>query len=203
MSKTFVYTEDLENYQWVLETPILECRSKHVLSLESEKAKMLLEASSEIGYPGCMWGYTSAYLKDPEVNRVCQMFTIHKMLQKGISNSLRVIIGKKNDIWLDNMHTAIRNVLIYGYNVKLKDINMYIVDMRNPQIPVVVNYNNSLNSSLDDIKAVVDRGENRMNRTKGRVRDINYTACEFINDNNITIESFMNSLDTYRSKYKS
>lgn len=191
----FIYKESLEGYNWVLGTRVGDCFSKHVLRVQSDKAKKLLEESTKLGYPGALWGNCyGSYLADEEVNRTCQLYTIHKMLQDGIDNALRVIIGENGSLWADNMHTAVRNILVKGEGVTLGDINMYIVDMRDTGLPVVVNYKKALRDSLYDIKGVVACGQNRLRKTTGEVGKVGYTVMEFMRENEIEREDFEESI---------
>lgn len=183
----FIYTDNQEDYTYVLETRISECRCKHVLSVENPKAVRVKELSEKIGYEAVQWGTHENLTEDMEVCRQVQLFRIQRMIYKDIKNAMRVVIGKKNDIWIDNLHTSIAAIITNGSDVKIKDIKCYIVDM-GASIPVVCDINGSVRKNVMDIQGAVRASEARLSRVSTELLELNYTIGDFIKENRLTRE---------------
>lgn len=194
----FTYIDEINNYESILDMNIKDCLCKHVLRLNSDKSTKLLLESQQIGYDGAMWGFICGLDKDLEHNRLCQIFMIQQMIYKKVNNAIRIIVDKDNNIWIDNLHTAIKHILLLGEDVKIKDINVYILDMRNDMNPIIVDINNSIKNNLDDIKGTIEMGYKRLKRVNNSIVDIHYTIGEFLKENDIDENAFSIDLNNYR-----
>lgn len=184
----FYYTERTAPYEALFETPILGLRCKHVMSLSSPKVKALYEASVDIGYQKVLWGYGCGIYEKESENRSIQIHTIREMVYKSFTNPFRLVLDNAGVLWVDNLHSAIRDVFVYGEDIMLKDASFYLVDFTK-DIPTIVNRNNCLRDSLSDVKGAVMSGLDRQRRTSDKVREVNYTIREFLKDNHITKDS--------------
>lgn len=186
--RDFIYTSDYSKYKEILRTPITKCICKHVMNLDGEKAQQVFTASNKVGYNKCLWGYGSKIYENEEENRLIQLNTITRMIYKGFIRPFRVVIDEAGVPWVDNLHSAIRDILIYGEGVTLGECRLYIVDARTTPY-TVVDINNTVNKDLYDINGMLQTSEDRINRICSELRDINYTIEEFMDENNINIES--------------
>lgn len=184
----FTYTDNTDRYSGILEQKICDLQCKHVMVLNSEKAKMVWEESKHIDAMKNMWGYTSGIWKDEKENKLIQMHTIKKMVYKCLYMPFRIVIDTKGFIWTDNLHSSIRDIMVYGTGTKLKDVSCYIIDLRS-NIPVVVNVRHSLHNDINDIKGAVHAAYQRNGRISDTIRNINYTVKEFLYDNGINRET--------------
>lgn len=181
----FRYTDvSTKIYDAISEKRIIDCPSKHVLRLNSEKARELQKESQKQGYSR-IWGYNYGLYRDEEKNRNAQLYTIARMIYEEAKMPFRVVINQAGTPWIDNLHSAIRDVLVYGDSVKIKDVPHYIVDMSG-DIPVVCDVKNSIN--MEDIKGAVRCAMKCDRRINDNISSINYTIGEFITENEITRE---------------
>lgn len=186
----FLYTENVVEYKNYLSFYIKDCLCKHVLFTDSTKASRVLELSLKNNYPECKWGYWRGL--DDEQNRLVQISTIATMLHDGYTRPVRLVIDKSGVLWVDNLHSAILYMYVYGYNAMLNDIPNYIIDCRN-DVPVVVStYRGSVRDSLYDIKGAIGVSVKRCLRAIPEIVSVHYTIDEFIQDNNLSLDDSMN-----------
>lgn len=195
----FIYTNDYSDYTYVLEKKIVDCHCKHVMSLESVKAQEVYNESKNIGYNHVIWGYGSGLYKNIDSNRTVQLHTIGRMIYKGFNRQFRVVIDKYNTIWVDNLHSAIRDILIFGEDITFGETKCYIVDMRN-EIPIVVDVDNTVSNNIIDIEGCIKASQERCERTSKKLQEINYTIREFMEDNDIT-KNTLNIDEKYFNEY--
>lgn len=198
--KDFLYTEDVSPYEGFFSSRILDLPCKHVLRLASEKANALYQASVAIGYPQTIWGYGSGIYLKPEENRWVQLHTIRRMIYKQFVNPFRLVIDTAGVCWPDNLHSAIRDVLVFGEHITLFDVWCYTVDLRGAT-PVVVNRKDALRKDVSDIFGAIEAARKRDMRAGGAVRAVGYTIGEFIVENGITREA-LGLTEPYYTAYR-
>lgn len=184
----FQYTDSMGRYQELLGMPLASLRCKHVMSLLSPKALKQYKYSLETGYPQAVWGYGCGIYKDPEANWEIQVHTIRRMIYKGFCRPFRVVIDSEGIPWADNLHSAIRDILVFGEGLELMGARFYIVDLSGP-MPVVADAGGSLSRNLDDIQGAIRSAMERDSRVDGRIRDVHYTIGEFMDENGINREA--------------
>lgn len=195
----FIYTDKLTEEQLaLLYVPIKDCLCKHVMRM-TPRAQQVYNACIDV-YPVVRWGTRIKLLNCPESNWIYQTDKIKRMVAECYKNSIRVVIGDNKQVWIDNLHSAIRDILIYGENHKLVYSRIYVVDLR-ADTPVVVDVSVGLRDSVKDIIGAIECSYRRMERVDGKLYDIRYTVGEFMKDNNITRESLNLSEDAI-DKYK-
>lgn len=118
--RDFIYTSDYSKYKEILKTPIIKCVCKHIMNLDGEKAQQVFIASNKIGYNKCVWGYGMKIYENEEENRLIQIHTINKMICKGFIKPFRVVIDEAGVPWIDNLHSALRDIIVYGKEVTLE-----------------------------------------------------------------------------------
>lgn len=184
----FVYTTDTSDYQGFLNKPIIDFRSKHVMALASDRAKQLYVKSLSVGYPEVMWGYGSGLYQREDENRLIQIHRIARMIYKQERRAFRIVIDSAGVLWIDNLHSAIRDILVYGESVWFGNVSCYIIDLTR-SIPIVADVSGSLSRNLDDIEGAIAVAKKRDGRTNAAVRAVGYSIREFLMDNAITKES--------------
>lgn len=181
------------------ELKIIDMPCKHVLSLDSTKAKSLLEASHKIGYDQVMWGYGSGIYQNSEENRIIQINTIRRMIYKGFTRGFRIVVDSSGYVWVDNLHSAIRDIIVWGHDVRIGDVPHYVVDLSS-EIVKVMGDRNYISDSLQDIYGAISVSYKRDRRTSDEVRQVGYTIGEFMNENAISRES-INLSETIYAQY--
>lgn len=178
----FIYTDDFSVYDAVLSKRIKDCICKHVMYHEAGKAKLVYDLSSAIGYDSVMWGYGSGIFKDAEMNRKIKLNTIQRMIYKGYTGPFRVVIDENDVPWIDNLHSAIRDVFVFGDDVRICDTRCYIIDMRT--VPVtVVDVRNTLSMLMPDIFGAIISSRERIDKICPSLKNVNYTISDFMMDN--------------------
>lgn len=187
----FIYKEEPVGYEYVLKRQIKDTLCKHTmcyieneeLKFFSNKAKRVFEASRDIGYNWTLWGYSSKSYLDYDRNRIGQLHTIMRMVYKRFTRGFRVVIDKDGTPWIDNLHSAIRDILVYGEDVKICDVDYYIIDLFN-DLPIVTS-NGILSDSIKEIKDAISVGYDRLSRISSDIKNINYTIGEFMSEHHI------------------
>lgn len=193
----FLYTDDYTEYIKMLDVKITDCLCKQVMTLNTKKAQEVYMEAQKVGNQKVIWGYDQNLSAYPAKNREAQIMSIQRMVFDLFNRAIRVVIDKTGVLWIDNLHTAIKDVIVYGDDHKLIDSNVYIVDMRN-DIPKVVDIDGSVSDSVFDITNAVACSVKRVKYITPELYKIKYTIGEFIADNKITRESL--TLD--EKKYK-
>lgn len=193
----FLYTDDYTEYIKMLDVKITDCLCKQVMTLNTKKAQEVYMEAQKVGNQKVIWGYDQNLSAYPAKNREAQIMSIQRMVFDLFNRAIRVVIDKSGVLWIDNLHTAIKDVIVYGDDHKLIDSNVYIVDMRN-DIPKVVDIDGSVSDSVFDITNAVACSVKRVKYITPELYKIKYTIGEFIADNKITRESL--TLD--EKKYK-
>ena len=189
-------TDDIRPYQPVLEQPITAMRCKHVLGIRSPKSRELWERSQEAGYPEALWGYGSGIAKDPDANRIAQSYTVRRMVHKRWTAPFRLVIDRTGTPWVDNLHSAIRDILVFGDSVRPMDVGCYIIDLAGG-VPVAVDVCGSLSTDLAAVKGAVSCARKRDARATDAVRGVGYTIGEFLSENGISRKSVGPSAKQY------
>ena len=194
----FTYTENIAPHQKYLEAKLTDCLCKHVMDLSSEKAKAVADKSIRIGYPQAIWGYGSEIYKNPEEDRIIQLQTIRKMIYKQWNRPYRIVIDYNGALWIDNLHSAIRDIIVYGKDTRILNTQFYLIDLSDIP-PIVVNYKNNLDPSLKNVKGAILASVKRANRANGDIRNIGYTIGEFMQENKISKDAINLSENHYRN----
>lgn len=184
----FQYTEDISRYEPLFSQSLKSLRCKHVMMLTSDKAKELYDCSRQFGYPQVMWGYGSGLYKNESTNRLVQLHTIRRMIYKQVIRPFRLVIDEGGVLWVDNLHSCIRDILVFGDDVCLKDTAFYIIDLGH-SIPIIVNRNHCVHPNLTEISGAIVSAQKRNQRTNPKIRRVFYTIEEFMTDNQITLDA--------------
>ena len=192
----FLYTDDYTEYRKMLDVKITDCLCKQVLTLNTKKAQEVYMEAQRIGNQKVMWGYGQNLSNYPTKNREAQLMLIQKMIFDLFDRAIRVVIDKEGFLWIDNLHTAVKDVIVYGVDHKLIDSNVYIVDMRG-DIPKVVDIDGSVSDSVFDITNAVACSAKRIKYITPELHKINYTIGEFIKDNEISRENLTLDVKIY------
>lgn len=183
----FLYTDDYSDYKKMLNVKITDCLCKHVMTLNTRKAQAVYMEAQKVGYHKVMWGYGQNLSKYPAKNREAQLMTIQRMIYDLYNHAIRIVIDKEGILWIDNLHTAIKDVLVYGENQIIGDSKIYIVDL-SQDIPKIVNINGSVSDSVYDIENAIVSAKTRLKRITPELSQIKYTIGDFMKDNNINRE---------------
>lgn len=184
----FTYTENADRYDPLFSQKLVDLRCKHVLRHDSEKAKDLYRRSNRFGYPQVVWGYGAGIYRNEDANRIIQIQTIRRMIYKQLTQPFRLVIDDGGVLWVDNLHSCIRDILVYGTDVRLRDTRFYLIDLAR-YCPIVVNRGDTLSRNLDDIEGAIWSAQKRNSRTNPQIRQVNYTIGEFMAENEITTEA--------------
>ena len=167
-----------------METRLVDFPSKHVLSLSSEKAGRLWDASLASGYPEAMWGYAAGIHRDARTNRAIQLQTVRKMVYQPFIRPFRMVRDSSGTFWPDNLHSAIRDILVFGDGVKLSEVPFYLIDLSGG-VPKVYSHMGALSDSVVSIRAAVESARKRDRRATDAVRAVSYRIADFLADNGI------------------
>lgn len=178
-----------KEYLEILNKPLLSCICKHVMGLSSEKAQRVFTESNRIGPSKSIWGMSQRLHLKPEINRISQISVIQTMIYKNRINPVRIIIDKSGTPWVDNLHTAIANILVHPDGMTLGNMSIYMVDTRTSPY-TIVSFNDSVRLNRSDIKGILDSAEKRLLKISAELININYTLEEFLDDNAINRECF-------------
>lgn len=183
---TFTYTTELAGHiRPFLSTRLADFPCKHVMDVSGKKAQALLDASLNLGYGQCAWGFGEGVYARPGENRIQQVAAIRRMVYKQFTRPLRLVIDSAGVPWPDNLHSAIRDILAFGEGATLGDVPFYAIDLTG-QAPVAVDWMGSLSRDVDEIKGAIESARKRDSRTDDAVRTVGYTIGEFMADNGIT-----------------
>lgn len=69
------------------------------------------------------------------------------MIYKQWNRPYRIVIDYNGALWIDNLHSAIRDIIVYGKDTKILDTQFYLIGL-SAIPPIVVNYKNNLDPSL-------------------------------------------------------
>lgn len=184
----FTYSENIIPYEEILDLKVVDCLCKHVIRVETDKSYDLLDCSLKMGVPQIYWGYPDGIHTDAEMNRRIQIACIqHAIATKNIK-PMRVVLGEQRIPWIDNLHTAIQNIFIYGEDIKIKDCLPYICDLSVTPFKVV-SINNSVSGNLGMIKGSIQSAMKRLRRVHSDMYKINYTIKDFMEENEINLSS--------------
>lgn len=174
------------DYQNILNMKVADLHCKHVMKLDGcFKASIVERESAKIGYQWVVWGshQHNSDLRDWKRNREYQRAYINKMIGDGLDNALRIVLLSGGSIWADNLHTAIRNMWVYGDTVKLKDIKCYIVDlsMAIDYSPIIFSQDGVVD--WQRAQGILDVSYKRQSRVNSKIERLYYSIGEFIDDN--------------------
>lgn len=180
MSIHVIWNADLSE---LLDMKLEDMLCKHVLNIVSDKSRKLLEASKNIGYPGCVWGYYT----EGHSTLSHQLGIIEKMERDDYTHSIRVVICKydhsdKTFIWTDNLHTTIKAIREKGRDARLRDVPFYVVDLSDQEEIKVYDYKKALINK--QVLGAVNAAVHRFERSNSKeITDVGYTVRDFLEDN--------------------
>lgn len=184
INKQFVYTKKLSDL--IINTKLTDLICKHVCSLESVKAQMVYKETLKTGYD-CRWGSVSG-----NTNCFHHLNNILRQESDNYNHAVRVVItndlSKKEYIWTDNLHSTIKYIRQKGLNTKLIDIPFYVIDLTTIK-PTVIDVNNSVRQSVEDIQGAISSAVNRVRRSTNDLMALNYTVKDFLKDNILLLKS--------------
>lgn len=204
----FTFKDSSTEYKHIQNMKIEDTLCKHVMGIInpngtidflSSKERLVYEASHKLGYDNTLWGYGDGTYKDYDINRAVQLHTILRMIYKGFNRCFRVVIDKEGIPWVDNLHSGIRDIIVYGNDIKIGDMPHYIVDM-SKEIPIIIS-NGVTFDSIINIKGAIQVSRKRVQRINKEIKDVNYTIKEFIDLHNINRET-IKVTDGIIKKYK-
>lgn len=175
---------------------IRDMRCKHVCSLESFKAQELLRASEAIGYRECMWGEWEGYGNHPELNQTVNRSRIQRFIYDKIIHPVRVVADEEGVLWIDNLHSAIAQVISRGDDCTLAEIPHYII-RSNEESGWTEVYDPYRIVDLNKLYGALTVADKRLSRVDGNVRNVHYTIGEFMKENNMDREHMTLSFKYY------
>lgn len=189
----FIYTNDLDKdkYESVINMRICDMISKHVMSLNSKKAQDILKLSMEKGIHQSIWGYDSNYYSSPKKNRVIQLFKVENMIMKMLDRPFRIVIDTNGVAWLDNVHSGIRDIIVFGSDITVSKTRYYIVDLRDINLPIIVDPCDVVDLTRDNIRGIIDVSLVRQSRALEEFYTINYTIGDLMRENGIVRENMI------------
>lgn len=164
----------------ILDIRLVDLLCKHVYNL-GNRSRGVLEESTKIGYMWCLWGSHSG-----NVNKDYHLGKILKMEQDGYEHAIRIVkcdygFSSNFSYWTDNLHSTIMYIRKYGYNVRLRDVKFYLVDL---ETEIIYDYKNSLLQDEDSISGAYNCAVNRFLRSNSEnLLEINYRLHDFILEN--------------------
>lgn len=183
---TFTYMTELTAHaRPFLSTRLTDFPCKHVMDVSGKKAQALLDASLNLGYSECVWGFGEGVYNRPKENRIQQVSAIRRMVYKQFTRPFRLVIDSAGVPWPDNLHIIIRDILAFGEGATLIDVPFYVIDLTGP-VPAAINWMGSLSRDLDEIEGAIACAKKRDSRADDAVRAVGYTIGEFMADNGIT-----------------
>lgn len=196
----FTYSENYKSYEDILDRKVIDCLCKHVIKTDTDKSQRLAEVSRKIGVPHVYWGYPDGLHEHPEMNRQIQLGCIqHGITSKNIK-PMRVVLTENRRVWIDNLHTAIQNIIIFGEDVTIGECIPYICDMTVTPFKIV-NIEGSVAGNLGMAKGAIQAAVKRLNRVHPEMYEIGYTIRDFMEENNINREALTISqkrIDMYK-----
>lgn len=184
----FQYSNDFKDYSEYLDRHVADCLCKHVCRCDSDKAKALVDASVQIGYYYVWWGYGEMLWTDPERNRMVQLSRVQRFIYDNLTRPIRIVIDKDGDMWLDNLHSTLAQVLCQGMDVMVRNLPVYIVDMRS-EIPKIIDGNCLVMFDYKKIQKLLIASKDRCRRVSSEVKTVGYTISDFIKDNDISLDA--------------
>lgn len=181
MGICFEYMDDCVKYADVIEMPLASCLCKHVLNIKSPKAKAVKEESLRVGYAQVQWGYEEKF--ESNENQIMQLGRISRIIYKKNDRPIRIVIGCNGEIWADNLHHTIAYIIDKGFDITINEISAYIVDMRNENMPVLIDKDQSVSRDLNAILGSIESAAKRCSNVSQEIIDLHYTVREFMADN--------------------
>lgn len=183
----FKYETDISAIAEILNESVMDSHCKHVMKIISgQKSERVYNESVKIGYKQVLWGQSYADLRgNYPLNRHHQISTIRYMHHDRIVRPVRIVIDTEGVPWVDNLHSTILQMILYGTDIKLSDMYCYIIDMRNTECITVYDKESSLSDSVTEIKGAIERAHDRIRRINDNIRSINYTVGDFLKDNEL------------------
>lgn len=168
---------DLKNsneYKNLLQTKLIDLQSKHIPYVSKETQK-LYDLALKVDYTWVVFG---------SHKKGCTLVTekqeIEELANLSENRPVRIIFANDNRLWVDNTHWAIAYINKIGKDAKLKDIPFYLIDQRNEDEIIVVDYKDSLIKNDNDIKVAIGRSLRINDRLNNgwRPKDVSYTIGE-------------------------
>lgn len=171
-----IVEKDNKYYSEIINHKLINTHSKHIAHI-SDITYKVHELSQKVGYSIDIIGSHRNTVLEVERQR------IQNMKNSTCLRAARFVISSDGRIWADNTHWTIAYILKMGYEVTLKDIPSYIVDLRN-DTPIIIEYDNVLFDSMYCIKSAIacaKRIQDRLNNG-WRPENITFTINDLIKD---------------------
>lgn len=180
----FLYNDRFTDYQEFLDRKVTDSLCKHVCLCDSDKAHEVIKLSCQIGYPQAWWGYGEKYHTDPELNRTVQLSRIQRFIYDRAPQPLRLVIDQNGNLWADNLHGTIAQVICQGKDVCFNKLPVYIMDMRT-STPKIIDGHHLINLKTDKVISLLAVSWARCERSSKELAAVNYTIGEFMDENDI------------------
>lgn len=196
----FIYNDSFEGYENYLNRRALDSLCKHICRTKSDKAKDVARVSEQIGYTQAWWGRDEGYYTDPELNRIVQLSRIQTFIYDGFARPIRLVIDHNGNLWADNLHSTISQIICHGYDVTFSNMPVYIVDMRGG-LPIIVDGHYLVDLKLGKIKGLLSVSKYRCERSSPKLTAVNYTIGEFIAENDLLWDELTLDSESYKETF--
>lgn len=180
----FLYNDQFEGYMEYLDKRVTDSLCKHVCRCDSEKAQEVIRLSLQLGYPQAWWGYGEGYHTNPELNKTVQLSRIQRFIYEPVIRPLRLVIDQNGNLWADNLHTAIAQVLCRGKGILMREMPVYLIDMRT-STPKIVDGYHLIDLDRKKVTGLLAVSWKRCERSSKELADVNYTIGEFMVENDL------------------
>ena len=167
--------ENSKELKALLSVQLKELESKHIPYI-SDETEMLHQNALQVGYTYDVFGSHRQY-----TNLLDEVDRIKNMSLTPCLRAIRIVLTSDGKVWSDNTHWTIAYILRYGLNIQLKDIPFYVVDFCH-DIPIVIDYHDTLFDSLTEIRKAVKAAKNIQGRVNvgWRNDNLSYTINELM-----------------------
>lgn len=180
----FLYNDQFTNYQEFLDRKVTNSLCKHVCRCDSDKAREVIRLSCQLGYHYAWWGYGEKYHQDPELNRMVQLSRIQRFIYEPVVRPLRLVIDQNGSLWADNLHMVIAQVICHGKGILMREMPVYIMDMRT-SVPNIVDGYRLVNLEREKVTGLLAVSWKRCERSSKELAAVNYTIGEFMAENDL------------------
>lgn len=172
----------------ILNMKLVDLMCKHIIIHDtvSDAAKKLLDYSvNACNYSYCVWGSHDGHANDI----LYHIGHIHKMECDSFTLPIRIVRCKypfsdKVYYWADNLHSTIKVIREFGRDVKLKDVDFYVVDITDLQNVVIRDPTNCIRKNFHDVMNIVECAYKRYRRSNDKhLVELHYTIADFLRDN--------------------
>lgn len=183
----------------LLNMKLIDMRCKHVLNTSSNKKDLqVLNLSTECGYKWCLWGSHSGHSGNTDYH----IKKIVDMENCGFTRPVRIVVcsypfsPNTKVTWVDNLHTAIYYLRLFGKDLILKEMPFYIVDISEYD-DKLYDYQGSLSQSKFDLAGALECAYHRRIRSNNKeLIELNYTVSDLLKANPRLWTAFNNHMES-------